>query len=297
MTDICLYGKLSGKNNFVKVKALSKDKVDELFPEISLDDALEFDPMTLAEEDQYRFIQLTDEDFILEPFITMLNSTASYNNIQKTQLAKLDGIFIAEDVSSEEDEEKIYDIKFQRLWARYHFTKPSFQWINNDECKFNDKQDIVMLRSAVDAFYQGSTKRLYFNKFEYIKKIFTGIDRYYRVACKEDYDALKQIDFVDMKVCTSRIGIQSSRKIASMMDNKIFEQKNFSILKSYAEKYKQILPIENNKIVLNENKDIDLLYSIANELFYTSELSNELRKTNSVIKLETTINEDDNNEQ
>ncbi len=285
MTDKCLYGKLSGKNNFVKIKSLSEDEINELFPFVSIDEAIEFSPQALAGEDEYRYIQLIDDDFIIEPFISMQDSTASYNNINKSQLSKLDAIFVA-DVISEGDEEKIYDFRVQRLWARYYYTKPSVQWLSNNECKFNSKQDIIMLRFSTDAYYQGSTKRLYFKKFEHIKKIFTGIDRYYRTACKKDYDALKQISFVDMQIVASKVGVQSSRKIALMVDEKILQQKNLKQLKKYAEKYNQSLPITENKIVLAENKDIDLLYSVANELFYTSELSKEPRKTNSVIKLE-----------
>lgn len=284
MTHKCLYGKLTGKDNFVKVKSLEESKINEIFPNISIDNAIEFSPQTLAEEEQYTYIQLENEDAVLLPFISLLNSTGSHNSIQKTQLSKLDAIFVA-DVISEEGSNKIYNIKFQRLWARYHFTKPSLQWKNNDECLFNDNQDIIMLRDAIDAFYVGSTKRLYFKKFENIKKIFAGIDKYYRVACQADYEALKQINYIDLKVTPSRVGIQSSRKIAVMIDEGVFEQKNLLQLKNYAEKYRQTLPIENDKIVLTENKDIDLIYSVANELFYTSELSNELRKTNSVIRL------------
>lgn len=285
MTDKCLYGKLTGKDNFVKVKSLSQEKINKIFPTISIEEAIEFNPQTLAEEDQFRYIQITEDDFILEPFIKMLNSTGSYNTVKKMQLSKLDAIFVADKIAKD-DETFTYNIMFQRLWARYHFTKPFFQWVNNDECQFNDTQDIIMLRSAIDAFYNGTTKKLYFKKFENIKKIFTGIDRYYRSACQADYDILKKINFIDLRVSPSRVGIQSSRKIAVMIDEKILEQKKLPKLKAYAEKYKQILPIENDKIVLTENKDIDLLYSVANELFYTSELTKEPRKTNSVIKLQ-----------
>lgn len=141
-----------------------------------------------------------------------------------------------------------------------------------------------MLNNKTDAYWNGKEKRLYFFNYSHIKKLFPGIEKFYREAQKADIEKLEKISFLDVK--SDNFSNRSRQKIAIMMDEDIFANKNLETLKEYAENYGKTLPITNeNKILIKSNQDLDLLYKVVNELFYTSEITKEKRETNSVTPL------------
>ena len=130
-------------------------------------------------------------------------------------------------------------------------------------------------------------KRLYFKNYSHIKKLFNGIEQYYREARSEDLESFKQLSILNVEMDNKSLGQRASQKVALLLDEKILEDRDVNELSEYAKKYNVELPVDsNNKIKISENKDIETLYKVANELFYTSEITNEKRETNSVKKVQ-----------
>lgn len=286
MTNKLLFGKTSKKDEYVKIEEIPAENINNIFPDFSIENPVEFSPKWKLSEDQYFYIDLTEDKSIIEPYEGVLESSGSHNTIVKNQFSKLEGIFIGNKI-----EEHIYDIKFQRIWNKFYFKKPLLHFDNT--CKFSNNQDTIMLNNKTDAYWDGNAKRLYFKNFTHIKKLFPGIDQFYREAQKEDIEKFKAIDILTVDTGNKDFGERARRKIANMLDEGVFKDKTVSQLEEYANKYSKNLPINSEqKIEITNDKDITLLYKVANELFYTSELTNEKRETNSVSK----IREGSNNE-
>jgi len=279
MSNAVVYGKLTGKIKFAKIGTLNKNIIDEIFPDVPISEAIEFSPKTLKEDGQYFYIDLSENLDIINPFFKIINSSGSYNPINKDQIPKLDGIYV-----SSPNPDYLPNLKFQRIWQKYYFKKSYI--INCDsDCTLIENKEFIKLGNVTDAFFDGKTNRLYFKKFSQITKLFDQISIFYREAQAEDIEFFKKIKTLQVEVPNELIGVKYGRKVAHLIDEKVLENKNIDTLVDYANKYKQKINLKDNKIVINEPKDIETVYNIAFELFYTSEISNEQRMTNSIVKI------------
>lgn len=278
MTDILILGHTGVKKNHYKIKSETEEKINSIFPDIAYDNAVVFSPKwKLGEEDVF-YLDLTDDPDVIEQYIINLESTGSCSTISSKYLSSIECIYVDKKV------ENNHYIKFQRVWGRYCFHRPFFSFTDEGDCALSSNQNIVMLNNKTDAYWNGKEKRLYFFNYSHIKKLFPGIEKFYREAQKADIEKLEKISFLDVK--SDNFSNRSRQKIAIMMDEDIFANKNLETLKEYAENYGKTLPITNeNKILIKSNQDLDLLYKVVNELFYTSEITKEKRETNSVTPL------------
>lgn len=275
MSDMLILGHTGVKKDHYKIKSEAEEKINSIFPDLSYDNAVEFSPKWKLGEEEVFYLDLTNDTEIIKEYIDNLESTGSCATIASKYLSSIECIYVDKKV------EDNHYIRFQRIWGRYCFHRPFLSFTDEGDCSLSSNQNIVMLNNRTDAYWNGAEKRLYFWNYSHIKKLFPGIEKFYREAQKADIEKFKKISYLD--VINENFSNRSRQKIAIMVDEDIFANKSLETLKEYAENYGKKLPITNeNKISIQSNKDIELLYKVVNELFYTSEISKEKRETNSV---------------
>lgn len=261
-------------------KVAGVDNVESLFPNLDLSNPQLFSKKYLAEEGEILYIELIDNDLsIIQPFINNLSSTANLNIIPHNCCSQVNLLYLGYKTHLGN-----YNIKFQRIWNKYYLKNNWFS-LSLDECKIKKNSSLIMLTGKTDVFWEADTNRLYFKNFRTAKSIFPSLDKFYRKANEQDLQKFATHPLID--ISSNKIfGERSLRKIAMMIDEKSLDSKNISELQAYAKEYNQEMPlINNNKIKISNNKDIDTLYKLVNELFYTTPRSHEKRAANSFQKI------------
>lgn len=261
-------------------KVTGSDAPDSLFPDLDLSNPQPFSKKYLAEEGEILYIELKDNDLLLiQPFANNFLSTADSNIIPANCYEQVNLLYMGTKNSNES-----YDIKFQRIWNRYYFKKGCFS-LSFDSCKIIKNSSLIMLTGNTDVFWDANAKRLYFKNFRTAKSIFPKLEKFYRQANEEDLKRFANHPLIAIPA-NKKFGERALGKIAMMIDEKSLDNKVLSDLQAYANEYKQEMPaIENNKIVISTNKEVDLLYKLVNELFFTTLRSQEKRAANSFQKI------------
>lgn len=264
-----IYGCVQIKNKqYFKVAEI--EDILKVFPEISFENPQAFDGKWKKDENEIYYINLKDDLDIIQKFKDILDSSSDVNVIDKEHFPNLSFLFTGD---------KDYNIKFQRIYNKYFFKKSFLNFSDSSVCQINENQELITLTGKVDIYWNDAEKRLYFHDFRIAKSILPEIDKFYRTASDIEINKFSQIDILD--VSQNDYGSRARQKIASMLDDNIFKDKTVDELREYAEKYNKSLNIVDGKIKLENNKDIELMYQVVNQLFYTTDLTNEKRRTNS----------------
>ena len=265
-----IYGKTDDKKSqFLKVAEIEDSLI--VFPELSFEEPQIFSGKWKKDDEEIYYIDLSEDLDIINEYIDVIASSTDVNVVDKQNFPNLHVIFV---------EGKDNSIKFQRIYNKYFFKKCFLTFPDSSVCQINNNQEIITLTGKVDAYWNNNEKRLYFESFMIAKTIFPKINKFYREATESDIENFSNINILQVKKVD--YGSRARKKIAQMLDDDVFKDKTLEDLKEYAERYEQGFPeVENGKIKLENNKDIELIYDIVNQLFYTTDLTGEKRKTNS----------------
>lgn len=270
MTNV--FGRAGTKNDkYIKVAEL--DNPLEILPNLPIENPCLFSGKYKADDDETYYIDLSDNNQILEKYIQSAESSMDIPVVTKQDFPELNAIYVIDENGN---------IKFQRVWAKYYFKKGFLGFNESSVCKIKQNDTIITLTGNTDAYYDANEKRLYFKNFMTIKTMFPGIEMFYREATAEDVKNFKAISIIDFDDNGVKLSDTSRRKIADMIDSGVLNNSDLSVLQSYATKYNQCLSVDNNKIKISCDSDIRLLYKIANELFYTTDISHRKRESNSI---------------
>jgi hypothetical protein len=284
MANIPIYGRTNKTDGFVKVENQDENLLkNKILPDlIDLENAVQFTPDWKKEDDELYFVDLSEHQNIIEKYLNALNSSGDYNKVQQIEFSKLNCIF-----AGIQNEDGSWNIKFQRLYPRYYFERAFFSF--DEECKLKDSARIIILNTKTDAYYDGITQKLYFKDFSQVNQI-TNLMQFYRDATVEDFNKLNAITILNVQVLHDRVGQRASKKIAQMIDGKVFENKTLQQLQTYAQNYGQTLKLDvNSKILIESNDDINLIFDIVNERYFEGEFSGRRYKTNSVQAIEVNL--------
>ena len=94
MENQLLFGTTSKADEFVKIQEIPTDKINSVFPDISIESPVEFSYKWNLSDDQYFYIDLSTDTGIIDPFQNVIQTSASYNQIVKNQFSKLDCLFM-----------------------------------------------------------------------------------------------------------------------------------------------------------------------------------------------------------
>ena len=261
-------------------KVTSIESTESLFPDLDLSNPQLFSKKYIAEEGEILYIELHEDNLsIIKTFVDNISSTADLNIIPTNCYDKVNLLYVGIKNATGS-----YDIKFQRIWNKYYFKKTWFS-LSLEDGKIAKNNSLIMLTGSTDMFWDATNQRLYFKNFRTAKGILPKLEKFYRQANAQDLEQFSKHPLISMSA-DKKFGERALRRIASIIDDKILDDKNIDSLQKYAEEYSQNLPlIENGKFKVNSTKDIDILYKLANELFYTTK-SNEKRATNSFQKID-----------
>lgn len=267
-----VFGRVGTKNDkYIKVAEI-EDPL-EFLPDLPIDNPCLFSGKYKADDDETYYVDLSENEQILEKYIQAAVSSADIPVITKQDFPVLNAIYVIDENGN---------IKFQRVWTRYYFKKGFLGFNESSVCKIKQNDTIITLTGNTDAYYDANGKRLYFKNFMTIKTIFPGIEMFYREATAEDVNNFKAFPIIDFDDTGVKLSDTSRRKIADMIDSGVLNDSNLSALQSYATKYNQSLSVDNDKIKISCDSDIRLLYKLANEMFYTTDISHKRRESNSV---------------
>ncbi len=146
--------------------------------------------------------------------------------------------------------------------------------------------NIITINPYATAYYSSESNTLLFKKLEDLKKIFLGIEELYREATQEEVATFFNNDLFNTESYEkNNLGTLNRKRIALVKDrlNEISNKKYFCRKLS---QYCPNIEIRNeDTIVIKTESDLkNALYAL-DEKFYTTEISNEKRLANSVIKL------------
>lgn len=270
-----VFAKSKNSNNHYKISGV--EDISELFPDIDLTNA---QPFTATynpneEEQEISYIELTEEDVaIVRPYMEAISSSGDINIIPLDAYKNIHVVYTGK------EENNNITIKFQRIWNKYYFRKGWYSlWVNNEPTIHNNTS-LITLTGNTDAYWDGAINRLYFKSFRIAKTIFPELEKFYRKATSQEVHTFSSHPLISVPE-NLKFKPRALRKIALMIDTHSLDNKNISDLQAYAQEYNQSFPeVENNKIKISSGQDIELLYKLTNELFYTTS-NNQKRATNS----------------
>ena len=140
----------------------------------------------------------------------------------------------------------------------------------------------------MDAYWNG--RLLYFKKFATVAPLFPGIKKVYKEATEEVTNEFLSSELFELKeeMSSDFIGLRNRNKISSIIAEKGDELKNpeaYEKYIAYAQQYDLDLEIDQGKIALINNEDINKVIGLFGEQYYTAQISGEKREVRTSKKL------------
>lgn len=266
--------KLQGATSLAKkYKKINSDQVIFELPN-KLDSSIEYSiDYNLDEDSWFKIENFKQKDYCID----LLKCT--FNSVEYSQLNKNDKIDF---ICSYQNKNEYY---FQRI-TKSKILKKSFITLGED-FKYIEDSKMIIINDKPDAIYLMDKDTLYFQKLSIISSIFKGIDRLFREATTSETKDFLNIEFiklennfdVDKVDKMNRCRITKANEILGNLDK---DQK--SSIKDYIIKYFPKLE-DGGDLKIASNGDLKkLLYGI-DQRYYTTELSNEERCANSIVKI------------
>lgn len=262
-----------------KFYKLISDK--ELFENITFSSGsyVEYDPNhNLDEECWFKISNFSTKDYCLDILKSDFDSK-EYQELSKTQFDKIklilsiqNGIFY-----------------FQKVTPSLLIKKKKLLCFG-EAAKLEENTGILVINSLPDAVYFKNEDVLIFKSLPLISSIFNGIDELYKEATKEEVSDFLNNEFIDLEnFAEENVSKPNRRRIAMAMDvlKGLEENQKIEII-SYINKYcsdKLYYDSVKQKFTISSDEQLkNLLYGI-DQRFYTTEINNEKRLANSIIKL------------
>ena len=277
MANVTIYGKTNKKNYFVKIDNKDENLIlNKILPDVNINGAKEFDKNYIQEDkNQLLYIDLSNNNEVIEKFVNILESTTSLNVVEQNEFNKLQYVFIGQ-----KNTDNSWDLKFQRLFPRYYFERAFIRF--DQECVLKEPKKMIILNKKTDVYYSGTEKKIYFYDFTQAN-IIIDLMMFYRDANESDFNTFRQIPILNISINNNEIGQRYGKKVAQMLDEKVFNSWDLNKIKRYAKKYNQEITLTpDNKFLIASQKDIGALFDIVKERFFTTEYTKVKCKTNSV---------------
>lgn len=146
----------------------------------------------------------------------------------------------------------------------------------------------LLFTGEIDAYWTGT--RLYFKKFTVARSLFPGIQKVYKEATeKEANEFLSSVLFtLKDEMSSDFISLRNRKRIASIVEAKSIDLQDTEVCKNYilyAKQYDLDLEIEDDKISLMDNSDVEKVINMLGESFYTTDVTAEKREVRTSKKL------------
>ncbi len=282
-----LYAKTNGKDGGHKIIFSNKAEIEQTdffdIPDIDTGKLYEYNPEMNLEIDEWFYIDLDDEHMqCVEEYIINAADSVNINPIESSDYSKIIAVYKTFGVDK-------VSFVLEKITNSSRITNRRFLNLFGDHPELIMQQSSIIFSGKVDAYFDGE-RRIYFKSFSTIRSLFDGIEDYYREATQsevEEFCACSILQVADH--ATDKIGIRSLKRIAAIMADpeiNLKDDKFLQKLKTYACKYPESqLQLEDEKIVINNEKDLSAFTMLAGGRYYKSELTGEKMAATSATKL------------
>ncbi|MEK6452074.1 MULTISPECIES: hypothetical protein [unclassified Myroides] len=272
MAEIYIYGKVKRNTDLFRVLA-TKNNIYSL--EQVPEEAIEYDPNTLIEQEQFYKLSNFSGSQYASNFIREEVESVNFDQITKENLKKLSYICTVQ--------ENFFF--FQAISASFYISK---KWFSINELTIEKEKPIITINDNADVIYDNLTDILYFKKLSTANRIFRGLDQLYREATAEESQEFLNSDFLDVvrSFTVERISIPNRKKIALIKDilNRYDEVEKQAIY-DYTQEYGQV-SYEDGKFKIESDTDLKHVLWGIEQRYYTTPIGGEKRVANSVIAIE-----------
>lgn len=248
---------------------------------------VEYNPNTLLEDGQWYCINnFSQQDYCIGLLKEESFDSVDFVTLERSEFSKIDYL------CSYQDNNYFY---FQKVRPSQLLFKKRILFSFGSNFTYDVDNASIVINSYPDAIYKKDEDILFFQKLETISTIFKGIDILYKEATDEETTEFLNNDFIVMPETleVSKIGKASRKRIAMAI----------SILDRFSDSEKQEileytrqnsgLAHENGSFVINDEEDIKKLVWGITERYYETPISKEKRVANSIINLQSGIEEND----
>lgn len=150
---------------------------------------------------------------------------------------------------------------------------------------YDKKFSAIFINTYPDAIYRKDKDDLHFQKLEKLTTIFKGIDQLYKAATQKEVDNFLKNDFIKTAETYkfSKVTKGNRKRIASIqstLDQLTPEKKDDFFL--YAKNYCPELINDTGCFYISSESDLEMVTSVFQERFYTTTMSSEKRRANSI---------------
>lgn len=270
--------KIKDRNSRCKYKKLLSTDSKIYEPIDNLDTAIEYNPNTLLEDDEwYQIKEFNTKKFSIDILENKID-TVDYDLLDKNDFNKIGFVITIEG-------EQCF---FQNI-SKTKLMKKKMVIHMGDNFKFKDDCTAISINPVPDAIFDFAKNVLYFKKLSSITTIFTGIDQLYRTATEEETQQFLQNDFITTVNGFDSNSVKSSnrRRIALATDTlKNLSKEDKESIFSYIQSYCQDLKVTDGSFEINNEEELKQLLFGIEQRYYTTTVGAERRLANSVIKID-----------
>ena len=208
-------------------------------------------------------------------------------------VSEADGLVLDTIVSDQYTEVKtLYAVSgedklFTKMTSR-HVQQGSRYIVLEEKPKVVEQGNALLFTGEVDAYWTGT--RLYFKKFTVARSLFPGIQKVYKEATEEEANEFLSSSLFTLKdeMSSDFISLRNRKRIADIIEAEVIDLKDPEVCKNYliyAKQYELDLEIEDDKISLIDNSDVEKVINLLGESFYTTDVTGEKREIRTSKKL------------
>ena len=273
----CLIVKVKDRKRTPTYKKMISGKDIYSFPS-NLDDAIEYSPSTLHEENEwYMITSFSKTKFCIE-FLKEDFSSVNYEKLSRSEVDSIDYLCSIQD-----------DIFYFQNISKANLRPHKIVHIGDDFI-YEENSKNININIIADAIYLKQYDKLYFQSLSKLTKIFKGIEELYREATDEETTEFLNSSFINLTSGYSTLEVKTAnrKRITMALETlKKFNSKEKKQIVKYISKYCKNLRTneDKNTFDIGSEKELkELIYGIE-QRYYTTEIGNEKRLANSVIKL------------
>lgn len=229
----------------------------------------------LDEEEWFKIEAFSSQPFFIEQ--CALNfSTTSLNQISQTEFDKIRIIGVLQGTTC----------FFQKVVPSLYVRRKKFIDASGTP-KIVEHRRQLEIQKESDAIYVGSMDTLFFKNLSKIKSIFPGIEELHREATQTEVNSFLGNGFIDTGTFDpTQVGSANRKRIADigLKYNALTQPKKDDLLRYVKAKAQLQLNDQGNFIIDSEEQLKKLLYAL-DQRYYRSEIYEEDRLANSVIKV------------
>ncbi|MSN96405.1 hypothetical protein F1B92_04285 [Campylobacter sp. FMV-PI01] len=238
------------------------------------------DRMISKEDNEWFFVDFNSIDFrdeILEIF-NIFNNTGSYPNLSRDDFKKIKHFvygFIYENN---------HIINIQNVKNGNFIKNKTLLKVISNNVKYEKAEQILTFYNEVDIFIDRNNEKIYFQDFKDLKYFNNKFLAIYKEAIEEDSANFKEfvnsnISLFSVNIPHNKIRNRNSKKLKYVLDNNMLDGfiGKENIIREYINTYNisTKLKYENDKFIIDENKDLTSLIEIIFEQHYTGAITEQ----------------------